>query len=128
MVLLLFDDGLILDIMVVFNYVFIFSVFDCDVLERNMIFYILRVVIKYVECFKLYEVCLLKYIDNFYIEKIFKKVKFFIVDFFDKSENKIDEMIFILEYIYENYIVYIEDDLLIVIEKKVFGVDVFINE
>lgn len=27
-------------------------------------------------------------------------------------------MIFILEYIYENYIVYIEDDLLIVIEKK----------
>lgn len=56
--LLLFDDGLILDIMVVFNYVFIFSVFDCVVLEKNMIFYILRVVIKYVDCFKLFEVCL----------------------------------------------------------------------
>lgn len=122
------DDGPISDIMAVPNHAFIPSVPDCDALERNMIFHILRVATKYVECLKPYEACLPKHIDNPHIEKTSKKAKFFIVDLLDKSENKTDEMISILEHIHENYIAHTEDDPPTVIEKKVFGVDVLTNE
>lgn len=59
---------------------------------------------------------------------MFRKFDFVVLDLLDKSENKSEDMIFILEYIYMNYIVYILDDNLKVIQKKVFGGDVLINE
>lgn len=85
-----------------------------------MIFHILRVATKYVDCLKPYEACLPKYIDHPHIEETSKKTKFFIDDLLDKSENKTDEMISILEHIY--------DDPPTVIEKKVFGGDALTNE
>lgn len=59
---------------------------------------------------------------------MFRKFDFVVLDLLDKIENLSEDMIFILEYIYINYIVYILDDNLKVIEKKVFGEDVLINE
>lgn len=46
---------------------------------------------------------------------MFRKFDFVVLDLLDKSENKSEDMIFILEYIYMNYIVYILDDNLKVI-------------
>lgn len=51
-----------------------------------------------------------------------------ILDLLDKSENKNEDMISILEYIYCNNIFYIVEEYFFVIRKKVFGGDVFINE
>lgn len=51
-----------------------------------------------------------------------------ILDLLDKSENKNEDMISILEYIYCNYIFYMVEEFFFVIRKKVFGGDVFINE
>lgn len=48
------DDRSISDIMSVPNHPFIPSVPDCDALERNMIFHILWVATKYVDCLKPY--------------------------------------------------------------------------
>lgn len=56
------------------------------------------------------------------------KFDFVILDLLDKSENKNEDMISILEYIYCNYIFYIVEEYFFVIRKKVFGGDVFINE
>lgn len=50
------------------------------------------------------------------------------LDMLDKSENKFEDMIIILEYIYVNYIVCIDGEYLVVIKIKVFGGDLFINE
>lgn len=122
------DDRPISDIMDVPNHAFISSVPDCEALEKNMIFHILRVATKYVDCLKPYEACLPKYIDHPHIEETSKKTKFFIVDLLDKSENKTDEMISILQHNHENYIAHTEDDPPTVIEKKVFGGDVLTNE
>lgn len=99
--------------MAVPNHAFIPSVPDCDVLEKNIIFHILRVATKYVDCFKPYEACLQKYIDHPHIEETSKKTKFFIVDLHDKSENNI---------------AHTEDDPPTVIEKKVFEGDVLTND
>ena len=46
----------------------------------------------------------------------------------DKSENKSDDMISILEHIHENYIAHTDDESPLVIKKKVFGGDVLTNE
>lgn len=62
------------------------------------------------------------------MKEFVEKLNFVLLDMLDKSENKFEDMIIILEYIYVNYIVYIDGENLVVIKKKVFGGDVFINE
>lgn len=86
----------------------------------------MKKIVKYVVCFKKYVLYLLEVIDYFYRVEMFRKFDFVVLDLLDKSENKSEDMIFILEYIYMNYIVYILDER--VIQKKVFGGDVLINE
>lgn len=86
----------------------------------------MKIIVKYVVCFKKYVLYLLEVIDYFYRVEMFRKFDFVVLDLLDKSENKSEDMIFILEYIYMNYIVYILDER--VIQKKVFGGDVLINE
>lgn len=88
----------------------------------------MKIIVKYVACFKKYVLYLLEVIDYFYRVEMFRKFDFVVLDLLDKSENKSEDMIFILEYIYMNYIAYILDDNLKVIQKKVFGGDVLINE
>lgn len=84
--------------------------------------------LNYICCLKKYKNCLFKFILYFYLEELFRKLDFVIFDFLDKSENKVEDMISILENIYINYILRIDDDNLLVIKKKVFGGDVLINE
>lgn len=86
----------------------------------------MKIIVKYVVCFKKYVLYLLEVIDYFYRVEMFRKFDFVVLDLLDKSENKSEDMIFILEYIYMNYIAYILDER--VIQKKVFGGDVLINE
>lgn len=86
------------------------------------------VLVNYIGCLKKYKNCLFKFILYFYLEELFRKLDFVIFDFLDKSENKVEDMISILENIYINYILRIDDDNLLVIKKKVFGGDVLINE
>lgn len=93
-----------------------------------MNYYILKVIIRYVKCLKFFVYCVLKYIDYFFMEEILKKLIYFIFDLFDKNENLYDDIISILEYIYQKYIVYIFGEKVEVLERKVFGGDVFINE
>lgn len=88
----------------------------------------MKIIVKYVVCFKKYVLYLLEVIDYFYRVEMFRKFDFVVLDLLDKSENKSEDMIFILEYIYMNYIAYILDENLKVIQKKVFGGDVLINE
>lgn len=122
------DERPIADIMAVPNHAFILSASDCDALERNWIFHILKVVTKYIDCLKPYEGSVPKYLDHPHIEETSKKTNYFIVDLLDKSENKSEEMISILEHIHENYIAHTEDDPPTIIEKRVFGGDVLTNE
>lgn len=72
------------------------------------------VLVNYIGCLKKYKNCLFKFILYFYLEELFRKLDFVIFDFLDKS---------ILENIYINYILRIDDDNLLVIKKKVFGGD-----
>ncbi|XP_062599089.1 uncharacterized protein LOC134260557 [Saccostrea cucullata] len=122
------NDRPISDIMDVPNHAFIPSSDDCDALEKNMVFHILKVATKYVNCLKPYADCVPKYLDHPHIEETSKKTKYFIADLLDKSENKSEEMISILQHIHENYIAHTEDDPPAVIEKRVFGGDVLTNE
>ena len=87
------DDRPIADIMVVPNHAFIPKESDCDALERNLIFHILKVVTKYIDCLKPYEGSVPKYLDHPHIEETSKKTNYFIVDLLDKSENKSEDMI-----------------------------------
>lgn len=59
------------------------------------------------------------------MKELLEKLKYSIVDVFNKSENKFDDMILIFEYVYRKYVFYVGED---VVEKIVFGRDVLINE
>lgn len=67
------NDGPVSDIMAVAKHAFTPSVPDCDALEKNMIFHILRVATNYVDCLKPYEAYLPKCIDHPHIEETSKK-------------------------------------------------------
>lgn len=73
----------------------------------------MKIIVKYVACFKKYVLYLLEVIDYFYRVEMFRKFDFVVLDLLDKSENKSEDMIFILEYIYMNYIAYILDERVI---------------
>lgn len=51
-----------------------------------------------------------------------------ILDILDKSENKSEDMISILQYIHETFIPHTEGDNPVVLSRKVFGGDVLTNE
>ena len=122
------DDRPIADIIAVPNHAFISSASDCDASERNLIFPILKVVTKYSDCLKPYEGSVPKYLDHPHIEEISKKSNYFIVNLLDKSKNKSEVMISILEHIHENYLALTENDPPTIKKKRVFGGDVLTNE
>lgn len=110
------------------NSSFIPNVTDCQSLEKNFIFHIMKVLVKYLPCFRKYEVCLPKYIEHPHIQDLSKKSDFVILDLLDKNENKSEDMISILEHIHRNYIPHTAEDQPHVIKKKVFWGDVLTNE
>lgn len=60
--LLLNDIGLIVDIKLVDNCIFILNFDECRKLDEYFIYYIINVFVKYVGCFKKYKDCVFKFI------------------------------------------------------------------
>lgn len=115
-------------IIAVENMKFLPSLTDCMVLEQNFSFHIMRVLVKYLPCFKKYEAFIPKYIDHPHMQVMSQKSSYAILDILDKSENKSEDMISILEHIHHNFIPHTHDDHPNVLRKKVFGGDVLTNE
>jgi len=116
------------DINKVDNNLFVPSMENCSMLDNNFIYHIMHVVVKYLGCLKKYEKCLPKFIFHPHIDECSKKSDFAILDLLDKSENKSEDMISILEHIHSHYIPKTDDENPEVIKKKVFGGDVLTNE
>jgi hypothetical protein len=110
------------------NSVFVPSIDDCRLLENNFVHHIMRVLVKYFPCFQKYEPFIPKHIEHPHMQEVSKKSDFVILDLLDKSENKNEDMISILEHIHENYIPHTAEEHPRVIRKKVFGGDVLTNE
>jgi hypothetical protein len=68
------------------------------------------------------------YISHPYLEEMSKRSEFVILDLLDKSENKSDDMIDIVQWIHENFIPHTPTKPPEVIEKVVLGGDVLTNE
>lgn len=122
------DTAPISDITSVDNSTFIPNLNDCSKLDQNFMFHIMNVLVKYVGCLKKYKGCLPKFIPHPHLNELSGKSNFAILDMLDKSENKSEDMITILEHIHANFIPRTDDENPSVIKKKVFGGDVLTNE
>ncbi|VDI74704.1 Hypothetical predicted protein [Mytilus galloprovincialis] len=122
------DTAPISDITSVDNSTFIPNLNDCSKLVQNFMFRIMNVLVKYVGCLKKYKGCLPKFIPHPHLNELSGKSNFAILDMLDKSENKSEDMITILEHIHANFIPRTDDENPSVIKKKVFGGDVLTNE
>lgn len=67
-------------------------------------------------------------IQHPYMDEMCKKSEYRIIDLLDKSENKSEDMISILQHIHEHCVAHSEENPTKVIEKIVFGGDVLTNE
>jgi hypothetical protein len=101
---------------------------ECDSLENDMIYHIIKTATRDIPALKDLKKCLPSYIKHAYLEESSQKSKYVILDLLEKSENKSEDMISILEHVHENYISHTEGENLQVIKKKVFGGDVLTNE
>ena len=97
------------------NSTFIPSVADCKSLGKNFVFHIAKVLVKYVPFFKKYEPYLPKFLQHPHLQEMSKKSDFVILDLLDKSENKSEDMISILEHIH-----HITSHILLKIIHKLF--------
>lgn len=97
-------------------------------LENDMIHHIIKTATRYIPALKKLQKCLPSHIKHPYLDESSKKSKYLILDLLDKSENKSEDMISILEHVHENYISHTEGENPQVIKKKVFGGDVLTNE
>ncbi|CAC5417633.1 unnamed protein product [Mytilus coruscus] len=122
------DTAPISNITSVDNSTFIPNLNDCSKLDQNFMFHIMNVLVKYVGCLKKYKSCLPKFIPHPHLNELSGKSNFAILDMLDKSENKSEDMITILEHIHANFIPRTDDENPSVIKKKVFGGDVLTNE
>lgn len=122
------DDVPKADIYKADNSVFVPNYQDCETLDKNFVFHIAKVLVKHVGCLKMYSKCLPKYIDHPHILESAKKSDYTILDLLDKSENKSEDMISILQHVHQMYFPHTDDDHPLVMIRKVFGGDVLTNE
>jgi hypothetical protein len=116
------------DILKVPNTAFIPSVDDCVALENDMIYHIVKILCKHVKCLQQFESSVPDCIEHPYMDEMCKKSEYRIMDLLDKSENKSDEMISILQHIHTHCVAHSDEKPTKVIEKIVFGGDVLTNE
>ena len=107
------------------NSEFLPSKTEVKTLDENFIFHITQIMCKHIDCLKPLAASVPPHIEHSFITEMSRKSDFIFLDLLDKSENKADEMISILQHIHENYISQNGDD---VATKKVFGGDVLTNE
>lgn len=125
---LLNDSAPIADIKSVDNCTFMPNFEECRKLDENFMYHITNVLVKYVGCLKKYKYCVPKFIPNPHLKELAEKSNFVLLDMLDKSENKSEDMITILEHIHAKYIAHTDGENPAVIKKKVFGGDVLTNE
>lgn len=122
------DQGTKDDILNVQNNLFLPSEEDCSMLDNNMAYHIVKVMTSYIKCLKPYVESVPKCIVHPHIKETSQKSHHTILHLLDKSENKSDDMITILESIHQEYIAHTEEQAPEVIKKKIFGGDVLTNE
>ncbi|XP_050404767.1 uncharacterized protein LOC126820675 [Patella vulgata] len=115
------------DILSVPNADFIPNELDCKSLEENFIFHIMHILARYVPFFQNFKLCLPSSIPHAHEKETSQKSEYAILDMLDKSENKSDEMIAILEHVHNNYIPQTGTPPSVV-KKLVFGGDCLTNE
>ena len=88
----------------------------------------MKVLVKHIDYLKKFQEAVPEVIEHPYIAETSKKSEFAILDLLDKSENKSDDMISIMQHIHEHYVAHTMDAKPIVVEQKVFGGDVLTTE
>jgi hypothetical protein len=122
------DDANRCSIEEVENVDFLPSLEECIGLDKDMCFHIKKTLTRYVGCLKpLAKNCAL-HIPHPYIAETSQKSNYAILGLMDKSENKSDDMISILQDLHTNYIPHTRGSQPHIIKKVVFGGDVLTNE
>lgn len=121
------NDKPLAEISSVRNHTFLPSSNDCKNLNASFRFHIVKVLVKHIKCLKPFKKSVPNFIDHRYVKELSQKSQFCVLDLLNKSENKMEEMISILQHIHENYIPHTDDNPPSVIRKIIFG-DVLTNE
>lgn len=114
------NDKPLAEISSVPNHIFLPSSNDCKNLDAFFRFHIANVHVKHIKCLKPFKKSVPNFIDHRYVKEISQKSQFCVLDLLNKSENKMEEMISILQHIHENYISHTDDNPPSVIRKKKF--------
>jgi hypothetical protein len=122
------DCGPQKDLLKVNNVEFLPNSDDCNQFDDNCVFHIVKVLVKYIECLNDFEDCVPEFIEHPHIDELSKKSEFVLLDLLDKNENKADDMISILQDVHSKYIAHTDQEIPIVLERKVFGGDVLTAE
>lgn len=114
------NDKPLAEISSVPNHIFLPSSNDCKNLDAFFRFHIAKVHVKHIKCLKPFKKSVPNFIDHRYVKEISQKSQFCVLDLLNLSENKMEEMISILQHIHENYISHTDDNPPSVIRKKKF--------
>ena len=116
------------DIRNVPNEEFVPNTDNTNSLMESFIFHVMKSLVKFLPCFNNFKSCIPPYIWHPHIQETSKKSEYDILDLLDKSENKSDDMLTILQEIHK-FIpclnIYDEKNVL---ERITFGGDVLTNE
>lgn len=116
------------DISKIPNSVFIPNVEDCASLEQDMVYHIIRILCDHIHCLKKFRSCIPDCIEHKYMNELSKESEFRVMDLLDKSENKSEDMISILQSVHKYCVAHSDEVPPTVIERVVFGGDVLTNE
>lgn len=116
------------DILKIPNSVFIPNLEDCASLEQDMVYHIVRILCDHIHCLKQFRACIPDCIEHRYMNELSKESEFRVIDLLDKSENKSEDMISILQSVHKYCVAHSDEVPPTVIERVVFGGDVLTNE
>lgn len=108
------------------NSVFIPNTGDCQALENDISYN--KDPVQACTVLKQFQASIPDCIQHPYMDEMCKKSQYRIIDLLDKSENKSEDMISILQHIHKHCVAHSEENPTKVIEKIVFGGDVLTNE
>lgn len=122
------DDVPVNDVMKMPSSMFLPNETDCRTLDQNMCYHIAKVLCKYVSWLKPFNECIPECIQHKYMTELSQKSEYRVLNLLDKSENKSEDMISILQDIHDKCVARTDDTSPDVIGKLVFGGDVLTNE
>ncbi|KAK3108923.1 hypothetical protein FSP39_018735 [Pinctada imbricata] len=110
------------------NGIFIPNMEDSSFLEQNFIYHIMQVLVKHIDTLRKYTPFIPQFISHEHIDASCRKSDYAIIDLLNKSENKSEEMIEILEYVHDKCIGKSDEETQLHLKMRVFGGDVLTNE